>query len=1030
MFFSSLLRLSMLQLYGIFTFASFAFSATTSTIVHEATKYQSSEEAIALLNWKSKLDNQSQASLSSWTNFSSPCKWEGIVCDETKYVTIINVANFGLKGTLFNLNFSSFPMLQSLDIINNFFHGTIPHQIGNLSKISKLNLSYNLFNGSIPQEIGALKNLSHLNIVSCKLTGSIPSTIGKLINLVELDLSANYLYGEIPSIRNLMNLEKLVLYGNSLSGPIPKDLGRISSLRTIKLLQNKFSGPIPSSIGNLSNLRTLLLSKNSLNGSIPSTIGNLTKLILLSLCENQLYGSIPSSIGNLVNLERLCLSQNNLFGPIPSTFGNLTKLTFLLLYMNKLNGSFSSSMNNITNLQSLQISDNDFTGTLPQHICLGGSLTNFSANNNHFSGLVPISLKNCSSLVRLNLEENMLSGNISNDFGVYPNLSYIFLSHNNFYGQLLSNLISNNLIGLMISHNNLSGTIPLELVQAPKLQSLQLSSNHLIGKIPKELCNLTSLYELSISDNELSGTIPIEIGSMQGLQILNLAGNNLSGLIPKQVGDLLKLVQLNLSINKFMEEIPLEFSRLQSLENLDLGGNLLSGEIPKALGKLQKLNTLNLSHNKLIGTIPSNFEDMISLTSVDISYNQLHGSIPNNTAFLKAPYEALRNNKGLCGNASKLLPCHELSHKKSKNKSVVLALFITLSILFLLAFLVGVSLCIHWKRARKFQKQSTEEEEQQTQDVFSIWSYDGKMVYENIIEATEDFDDKYLIGEGGSGSVYKANLPSGQVVAVKKLHAEVDKDNQNFKAFTYEVQALTQIKHRNIVKLYGFCSHSRHSFVVYEFLEGGSLDNVLRNETQATMFDWKKRVNVVKGVTNSLYHMHHGCSPPIVHRDISSKNILLDLEYEACISDFGTAKILNLDSHNSTTFAGTYGYAAPELAFTLKVNEKCDVFSFGVLCLEIIMGKHPGDLISTLFSSSEAPRAYNLLLKDVLDQRLPFPENSVAKDVILIAKMAFACLNESPRSRPTMEQVYNMSVMSKSPSMETFHIITLGQLLN
>lgn len=112
------------------------------------------------------------------------------------------------------------------------------------------------------------------------------------------------------------------------------------------------------------------------------------------------------------------------------------------------------------------------------------------------------------------------------------------------------------------------------------------------------------------------------------------------------------------------------------------------------------------------------------------------------------------------------------------------------------------------------------------------------------------------------------------------------------------------------------------------------------------------------------------------------------------------------------------------------MNEKCDVFSFGVLALEIIMGKHPGDLIFTLFSSTEAPTAYNLLLKDVVDQRLELPENSVVKDVILIAKIAFSCLSESPRSRPTMEQVYNMFVMSKSSLMDTFRIITLGQLLN
>ncbi|KAJ1386919.1 Tyrosine-protein kinase, active site [Sesbania bispinosa] len=1005
-FFCSLLRLSF-----------FHVSATTD---------DQDREASALLKWKASLDNQSQASLSSWTIVTTPCNWgEEIGCDETNSVTTINVANFGLKGTLFSLNFSSFPMLLTLDISNNSFYGTIPQHIGNLSRITQLKMGHNLFNGSIPQEIGALRSLRQLNLRGNRLSGSIPPTIGMLKSLVILDLSINSLFGAIPSIRSLRNLEHLVLFKNCISGPIPEDLGRLSSLIRIKLVSNNLSGPIPSSIGNLANLSSLRLFDNKLDGTIPSTLGNLTKLIFLSLNMNKLHGSIPASLGNLINLKRLSLSENYLSGPIPSTFGNLTKLTGLLLYNNNLNGSFPK--NNLTNLETLQLSANDFTGHLPPQICLGGSLVNFSANKNHFSGPVPTSLKNCSKLFRLNLADNMLIGNISDDFGIYPDLRHIDLSSNNFYGHILPNWAkSHNLIGLFMSNNNLSGGIPPELGQASKLQSLKLSSNHLTGNIPKELCNLTSLFELNISNNELSGNIPTEIGSMQRLKHLDLAGNNMSGSIPKQVGDLLNLVLLNLSKNKFIGSIPSEFNHLHSLENLDLSGNSLDGQIPEALGKLQKLITLNLSHNNLSGTIPSNFKDMISLINVNISNNQLEGPIPNNPAFLEAPFEALRNNKDLCGNTSHLKPCKELVHNRKKNV-LILALVLTLSVLFLLMFVIGVLLCIQWEKARKIQKQARRE---QTQDLFSIWSYDGKMVYENIIEATEEFDNKYLIGKGGFGTVYKAILSSGQVVAVKKLHAAVDGEMLNFKAFKNEVQVLTEIKHRNIVKLYGYCQHPRYSFLVYEFIEGGSLDKVLNNDTQAMMFDWNKRVNVVKGVTNALYHMHHGCSLPIIHRDLSSKNVLLDLEYEARISDFGTAKILNLNSHTSTTFAGTYGYAAPELAYTMEVNEKCDVFSFGVLSLEIMMGKHPGDLISSLLSSSTTPIESNLLLKDVMDQRLPRPMRPIVKDVILIAKMALACLNESPRARPTMEEVYNTFVMSKSPIMETFNIITLGQLLN
>ncbi|KAG5081455.1 hypothetical protein AAZX31_02G252500 [Glycine max] len=999
-FFCSLLRLSYLEVSGI------SFANATVMVGYEAAEDEDIEAISALLKWKANLDNQSQAFLSSWSTFTCPCKWKGIVCDESNSVSTVNVSNFGLKGTLLSLNFPSFHKLLNLDVSHNFFYGSIPHQIGNMSRISQLKMDHNLFNGFIPP------------------------TIGMLTNLVILDLSSNNLSGAIPStIRNLTNLEQLILFKNILSGPIPEELGRLHSLTIIKLLKNDFSGSIPSSIGDLANLRTLQLSRNKLHGSIPSTLGNLTNLNELSMSRNKLSGSIPASVGNLVYLQKLHLAENELSGPIPSTFRNLTNLTFLLLHMNNLSGSFSTAISNLTNLINLQLSSNHFTGPLPQHI-FGGSLLYFAANKNHFIGPIPTSLKNCSSLVRLNLAENMLTGNISNDFGVYPNLNYIDLSSNCLYGHLSSNWAkSHDLIGLMISYNSLSGAIPPELGQAPKLQKLELSSNHLTGKIPKELGNLTSLTQLSISNNKLSGNIPIEIGSLKQLHRLDLATNDLSGSIPKQLGGLLSLIHLNLSHNKFMESIPSEFSQLQFLQDLDLSGNFLNGKIPAALGKLKVLEMLNLSHNSLSGSIPCNFKHMLSLTNVDISNNQLEGAIPNSPAFLKAPFEALEKNKRLCGNASGLEPC-PLSHNPNgeKRKVIMLALFISLGALLLIVFVIGVSLYIHWQRARKIKKQDTEE---QIQDLFSIWHYDGKIVYENIIEATNDFDDKYLIGEGGFGCVYKAILPSGQIVAVKKLEAEVDNEVRNFKAFTSEVQALTEIKHRHIVKLYGFCAHRHYCFLVYEFLEGGSLDKVLNNDTHAVKFDWNKRVNVVKGVANALYHMHHGCSPPIVHRDISSKNVLIDLEFEARISDFGTAKILNHNSRNLSSFAGTYGYAAPELAYTMEVNEKCDVFSFGVLCLEIIMGNHPGDLISSMCSPSSRPVTSNLLLKDVLDQRLPLPMMPVAKVVVLIAKVAFACLNERPLSRPTMEDVYNMFVMHKSPLMkETLDTIALGQLQN
>ncbi|XP_031123908.1 MDIS1-interacting receptor like kinase 2-like [Ipomoea triloba] len=261
----------------------------------------------------------------------------------------------------------------------------------------------------------------------------------------------------------------------------------------------------------------------------------------------------------------------------------------------------------------------------------------------------------------------------------------------------------------------------------------------------------------------------------------------------------------------------------------------------------------------------------------------------------------------------------------------------------------------------------------------------------------------YRIGEGGFGTVYKAKIPSAETVAVKRLHSSAEIADQN--GFFNEITALTTIRHRNIVKLHGFCSNVKHAFLVYEYLERGSLSNMLSREEDAKKLNWMTRVNIVRGIAQGLSYMHHDCSPPIVHRDISSSNILLDADFEARISDFGTAKLLRRDSSNVSALAGTCGYIAPEFAFTMKVTEKCDVYSFGVLTLEIIKGKHPGDYIDLLTSPSPA----TIELQELLDPRLPHPENEAVEEaLVLIAKMARSCLLSNPKTRPTMQIIAEM----------------------
>ncbi|KAF8024826.1 hypothetical protein BT93_F1860 [Corymbia citriodora subsp. variegata] len=767
--------------------------------------------------------------------------------------------------------------------------------------------------------------------IDCDLLGSITS----------LNLSDSAIHGTLHHLNfsQLPNLVALKLSNNSLFGNIPLSMAYLAKLTHLDLSQNKLSGNIPTLLGSLRSLQVLEFSHNKLFGPIPQEIGNLTALLTLALTDNNFSGSIPDSIGRLGNLTILLLNENKISGSIPSSIGNLSKLIQLNLRVNNLGGFLPTGMNNLTFLTYLRLSDNDFIGRLPQDICSSHALKFFSASNNDFIGPIPRSLKNCSSLRRVRLQNNLLKGNIADALGVYPYMYYLELSNNELYGELPPTLIQcRNLTSLEISNNKISGTIPPQLGNITQLQRLDLSSNYIVGEIPKDLGKLKLLLELSLDCNFLVGHIPQEVGALSNLQNLNIAGNNLSGSIPTQLGECSNLLFLNLSRNNLEKSIPIEIRTLQSLQHLDLSQNVLTGKIPGQFGSLHRLEILNLSHNWLSGSIASTFDDMTSLTSIDISYNELVGPLPNITAFHNATIGVVRGNKGLCGVIVGLSPCTATTSKaRNKNKNLLLALIPTLGCLLCLLLVLG-ALSIGCRRVRKTGASSIDG---RNENPWAIWSFDGRMVYESIIEATEEFNAKYCIGVGGHGSVYKAQLQTGKIVAIKKLKDSLDVEMASRKAFEREIHALTRTRHRNIVKLYGFCSSSRHSFLVYEYLQFGSLQDVLNNQQIIATFDWNKRVNVVKGVANALSYMHHECSPPIIHRDISSKNILLDEKYEAHVSDFGTAKVLQPYSSNWTSFAGTFGYAAPELAYTMDAKEKSDVYSFGVVTLEVIMGRHP-----------------------------------------------------------------------------------------
>ena len=381
---------------------------------------------------------------------------------------------------------------------------------------------------------GTPQRVTGLDLLDKGLTGTIPAQLGRLSSLQVLRLNGNQLTGEIPTqLGSLSNLQELHLSDNQLTGEIPSELRSLANLTGLWLYDNELTGEIPSELGSLANLGELSLDGNQLSGEIPSELGSLANLGELSLDGNQLSGEIPSELGSLANLGELSLDGNQLSGEIPSELGSLANLTGLYLSSNQLTGEIPAELGDLTSLQGLSLWDNELTEEIPTDL---GDLTN---------------------LTGLWLNENQLTGEIPSELGSLANLEELYL-----WG------------------NQLTGEIPAELGSLANLTGLSLSGNELTGEIPSDLGDLANLEELYLWGNQLTGEIPAELGSLANLTGLSLSGNELTGEIPSDLGDLANLEELYLWGNQLTGEIPAELGSLANLTGLSLSGNELTGEIP------------------------------------------------------------------------------------------------------------------------------------------------------------------------------------------------------------------------------------------------------------------------------------------------------------------------------------------------------------------------------------------------------------------------------------------------------------------
>ncbi|XP_060971445.1 MDIS1-interacting receptor like kinase 2-like [Cannabis sativa] len=672
-----------------------------------------------------------------------------------------------------------------------------------------------------------------------------------------------------------------------------------------------------------------------------------------------------------------------------SAFPNLVRLQ--LVGHGLIDNIPSDQISTLHKLTYLDLSFNEINGSIPEGIWSLKKLETLNLGRNKIVSSIPCSLVHLTNLVSLSLDSNLISGSIPVEIGYLKSLEQLNLSDNKLRGSIPSNIgLLTNLKSLSLGSNQISGSIPLELRNLSKLEHLFLGDNNITGEIPSFISHLTNLISLDLSSNMIYGCLFSELNQLTQLEYLNLSSNQLSG------------------------EVPLEIGTLSRLKVLDLSGNLFHGKIPSQLGSMSNLRLLNLSHDELTGTIPN--------------------QIQNNFRFYSPPHEFFRNRNLLTDKMS--VPSTDASSlsnstsTKSKTEIITLNMEIFIPVISLFGIvLIGYLVFKIWEA-----NIIADSRKEKHGDLFNIWNYDGRIAFKDVIKATESFDNKYCIGSGKFGSVYKARLPNGRIVALKKLHSFEAEEPEFVKSFKNEVKLLSKIRHRNIVKLHGFCYHKPCMFLVYEYVKRGSLFNLLRDDSRTMQLDWSKRISIIEGIAHALSYIHHDCSPPIVHRDITTSNILLDQEMKASVSDFGIARLLNPNSSNQTVLAGTFGYVAPEYAYTTTLSEKGDVYSFGVVALETIMGRHPTEIISLILSrtllSSNTPI---IMIKDVLDSRLSPPNGNhiLASNIVLVATIALACLCSEPKSRPTMMNVCRWLLLPRTPLLRhPFHSISLQQLFN
>ncbi|CAI9096819.1 OLC1v1033040C1 [Oldenlandia corymbosa var. corymbosa] len=790
--------------------------------------------------------------------------------------------------------------------------------------------------------------------------------------VTRIQIGDKQLSGSLPeNLNSLTSLEIFEVYLNSLSGPLPS-LSGLSSLQRIMVRDNNFSSIPHDFFDGLTSLQTVVLDKNPFSAwVIPDGIQAASPLTLFTATSANIVGTIPGFFGTAFpGLTTLQLSFNKLEGGLPPSFSG-SSLQTLWLNGQNLNGSIDV-IQNLTSLTEIWLHGNLFTGQLPDFSGLK-QLQNVSLRDNQFTGPVPESLIGLPSLVVVNLTNNLLQGPMPKFGG---SVSVDMAGQNSFCTSTPGATCDPRVNSLL--------AVAQDLGYPAQFASNWKGNDPCAGPWVGITCLNGNIVVINFQNMKLSGTISPNFSSIPTLQKLILANNNLTGTIPNQLTTLPNLQLLDVSNNQLYGKVPAFAANRVEVKT---GGNVNIGKDGPPPG------TPGATPDGSPGDSGSGVTGGGKKSSTGVIVGSVVG-VGAVIVFACLLVFFIKKTKRKGSNRVQA-PSNVVIHPRHSGSDQD-----TVKITIAGSSVGGTS-------------QNYSHSSNDPRDIHIVESNGLKIQIEVLKKVTNNFSEDNILGKGGFGTVYKGELDDGTMIAVKRMESGVMTD-KGLEEFQSEIAIVTKVRHRHLVALLGFCLDAAERILVYEYMPQGALSRHLFDwkEEQLKPLDWMKRLTIALDVARGVEYLHSLAQQSFIHRDLKPSNILLGDDMRAKVADFGLVRLVPEGKGTVVTrLAGTFGYLAPEYAVMGRVTTKLDVFSFGVILMELITGRKALDesrpeesahLVSwfrrTLISKE---------LQKAIDPTIELNEETLAS-ITTVAELAGHCCAREPHQRPDMSHAVNV----------------------